>query len=81
MNPRRVASFVDAVLSDRRPAPFKADPVDAGVLRVAIAMRAAQPGEAAPEATALPLIVIVATELFVNASTFIEVVALDTDEV
>jgi hypothetical protein len=50
MNPRRVASFVDAVLSDRRPAPFKADPVDAGVLRVAIAMRAAQPGEAAPEA-------------------------------
>ena len=38
-------------------------------------------GDATPEATAFPLIVTVATELFVNASTFIEVVELDTFEV
>jgi len=49
MNPRRVAAFVDAVLSDRRPAPFKADPVDANVLRLAIAMRAERPGQEVPE--------------------------------
>jgi len=49
MNHRRVASFVDDVLSDRRPRRFKASPVDADVLRVAIAMRAARPGEGVPE--------------------------------
>ena len=38
-------------------------------------------GDATPEATALPLMLIVATELFVKASTFIDVVALDTVEV
>ena len=37
-------------------------------------------GDATPEATAFPLIVTVATELFVNASTFIDVVALVTVE-
>jgi hypothetical protein len=44
VNSRRVASFVEAVLSDRRPDHFKADPADADVLRVAIALRAARPG-------------------------------------
>ena len=38
-------------------------------------------GDAAPEATAFPFMLTVATELFVNASTFIEVVELDTFEV
>jgi hypothetical protein len=49
VNSRRVASFVEAVLSDRRPNPFKADPADADVLRVAIAMRAARPGADGPD--------------------------------
>ena len=37
-------------------------------------------GDATPEATALPLMLIVAAELFENASTFIDVVALVTAE-
>jgi hypothetical protein len=49
MKPRRVASFVDAVISGRRPAPFKADPVEADLLGVAIALRVGRPGEAVPE--------------------------------
>ena len=49
MNPRRVATYIDDVLSDRRPRRFKAGRVDADVLRVAIAMRAARPGEGFPE--------------------------------
>jgi hypothetical protein len=49
MNRRRVTSFVDAVVSDRRPGSFKGDPLDADVVRVAIAMRAARPGADIPE--------------------------------
>jgi hypothetical protein len=49
MKPRRVASFIDDVLSDRRPGPFKAAPADVDVLQVAIALRAARPGDGAPE--------------------------------
>jgi hypothetical protein len=49
VNSRRVASFVEAVLSDRRPEPFRADPADADVLGVAIAMRAAGPGADGPD--------------------------------
>jgi hypothetical protein len=49
VNSRRVASFVEAVLSDRRPDSFKADPADADVLRVAIAMRVAGPGAEGPD--------------------------------
>ena len=49
MNPRRVASYLDDMLSDRRPGRFKAGPVDADVVRAAIAMRAARPGEGIPE--------------------------------
>lgn len=49
MNRRRVAIFVDDMLSDRRPGRFKAGPVDADLLRTAIAMRAARPGEGVPE--------------------------------
>jgi hypothetical protein len=50
MNPRRVASLVDDMLSDRRPRRFKASRVDPDVLRTAIAMCAARPGEGIPEA-------------------------------
>jgi hypothetical protein len=49
MNTRAVSSFIDAVLSDRRPGRFKARSMDANVLRVAIAMRAARPGDGVPE--------------------------------
>ena len=38
-------------------------------------------GDAAPDATVLPLIAIVAKALLRNASTLIDVVVLDTDEV
>jgi hypothetical protein len=48
MNSRRVASFIDDVLGDRRPRRFKAGRVDADVLRAAIAMRASRPSEDLP---------------------------------
>ena len=38
-------------------------------------------GEAAPDATALPLMLTVSPELLINASALIDVVALDTVEV
>ena len=38
-------------------------------------------GDAAPEATAFPLMLTVAVELFVNASTLTDVVVLETVEV
>jgi hypothetical protein len=49
MNPRRMSSFIDDLVSDRRPGRVKAGPVDADVLRTAIALRAARPGDEAPE--------------------------------
>jgi hypothetical protein len=45
---RKAAFFVEALLSDRRPAPFRADTSDAEVLRAAIAIRAERPGDGAP---------------------------------
>jgi hypothetical protein len=49
VNPRRVASFVDDLVSGRRPAPFKVDPADADLLGVAIALGAGRPEKAVPE--------------------------------
>ena len=49
MSRRRVAAFVDAVVADRRPRRFRAGPTDAETLRTAIALRAARPGDGAPE--------------------------------
>ena len=40
MTGRRVSSFIDALVSGRRPARFSAAPDDAEVLRMAIALRA-----------------------------------------
>ena len=48
MNSRRVASYIDDVLADRRPKRFKGAGADAGVLRAAIAMRAAAQGRRFP---------------------------------
>jgi hypothetical protein len=45
---RRLSAFVDALASGRRPKRFRAGPADAEVLRTAVTLRAARPGEAAP---------------------------------
>ena len=45
---RRLYSFIDALVAGRRPAHFKADPEDVEILRTAIELRAARPGDAHP---------------------------------
>jgi hypothetical protein len=45
---RRLTAFIDALAAGRRPGPYHADPEDAEVLRAAITLRAARPGDAAP---------------------------------
>jgi hypothetical protein len=49
MNNRRLSAFIDALVAGRRPEPFAADQEDAEVLRSAIALRAARPGDATPD--------------------------------
>jgi hypothetical protein len=49
MKHRRVSSFIDDVLANRRPRRFRASVADAEILRTAITMQAARPGEGAPE--------------------------------
>jgi len=49
MTDRRLFAFIDALVAGRRPVPFKADPEDVEVLRAAIALRAARPGDAVPD--------------------------------
>ena len=49
MKDRRLSSFIDALVAGRRPGAFKADPEDVEVLRTAIALRAARPGDANPD--------------------------------
>ncbi len=51
MTTRRLASFLDALALGRRCRPFQADPEDIEMLRVAIALRAARPGDAKPDET------------------------------
>jgi hypothetical protein len=46
---RRLSSFIDALVAGRRPGAFKADPEDVEVLRTAIELRAARPGDANPD--------------------------------
>lgn len=48
MTSRRFAAFVDAITAGRRPKRFRAQPDEAEMLRTAITLRAARPGEAAP---------------------------------
>jgi nitrite reductase/ring-hydroxylating ferredoxin subunit len=48
MTRRRVSEFVDALLANRRPAPFAADADDAQAMRAAIELRAGQPGASLP---------------------------------
>lgn len=49
MKHHRVSSFIDDVLANRRPRRFKASVADAEILRTAITMQAARPGDGAPE--------------------------------
>jgi hypothetical protein len=49
MTRRRLSAFLDALAAGRRPKRFRADTEDVEVLRTAIALRAARPGESAPD--------------------------------
>jgi hypothetical protein len=49
MTTRRLSDFLDALAAGRRSRPFHADPEDVEMLRVAIALRAARPGDAMPD--------------------------------
>jgi hypothetical protein len=51
MTSRRLSAFIDALVAGRRPKRFRADPEDVDVLRTAIALRNARPGESAPSET------------------------------
>jgi len=51
MTTRRLSAFIDALAAGRRPRSFQADPEDVEMLRVAIALRAARPGDAMPDET------------------------------
>jgi hypothetical protein len=51
MTTRRLSAYLDALAAGRRPRPFQADPDDVELLRVAIALRAARPGDAVPDET------------------------------
>jgi cytochrome b6-f complex iron-sulfur subunit len=48
VKPRRLASFIDSLLHNRKPQAFKADPEDVQAIRAAIELRAAEPGAAEP---------------------------------
>jgi hypothetical protein len=49
MTTRRLSAFLDALAAGRRPRSFQADSEDVEMLRVAIALRAARPGDAVPD--------------------------------
>jgi hypothetical protein len=46
---RRLSAFIDALAAGRRPGRFPADPDDVALMRTAIELRAARPGEARPD--------------------------------
>jgi hypothetical protein len=46
---RRLSSFIDALVAGRRPGALRADPEDLEVLRTAIELRAARPGDGTPD--------------------------------
>jgi hypothetical protein len=47
--PRRLSAYLDALVAGRRPGRLRADPEDVELVRTAIALRAARPGDAAPD--------------------------------
>jgi hypothetical protein len=46
---RHLAAFIDALAAGRRPRRFRPDPDEVAIVRTAIELRAARPGEAAPD--------------------------------
>ena len=46
---RRISAYLDALAAGRRPSPTRAEPEDVELVRTAIALRAARPGDAAPD--------------------------------
>ena len=48
MTRRRLGAFVEALLGNRRPRPFAAEPEDVDAMRAAIELRGAQPGAGLP---------------------------------
>jgi hypothetical protein len=49
MRKRRLDAHIDALVDGKRPDPFDADPEDVGVLRTAISLRSARPGDGVPD--------------------------------
>jgi hypothetical protein len=50
MTGRKLSAFIDAIAAGRRPKRFRADAEDVEVLRAAVELRAARPGDAEPTA-------------------------------
>ena len=50
MTSRKLSAFIDAIAAGRRPKRFRADAEDVEVLRAAVELRAARPGDAKPTA-------------------------------
>lgn len=48
MKRRRLSSYIEALLHDRKPRPFKADPDDVEAIRAAVELRAAEPVASEP---------------------------------
>ena len=49
MTKRRLAAYLDALADGKRPDSFDVDPEDVDVLRTAISLRSARPGDAVPD--------------------------------
>ena len=49
MTKHRLAAYLDALADGKRPDSFDVDPEDVDVLRTAISLRAARPGDAVPD--------------------------------
>ncbi len=49
MTKRRLAAYIDSIANGERPDGFEADPEDADVLRTAISLRSARPGDSLPD--------------------------------
>jgi len=49
MTKRRLDAYIDALADGKRPDPFDADPEDVDVLRTAITLRSARPGDGVPD--------------------------------
>ena len=68
MRPRRLSSFIEALLHDRKPRPFQADPEDAQAIRAAVGLRARLMATATPtRVVVMPATAIGVTDSWRNA--------------